>query len=127
MKIVKIAISFNENLFHGTSIELKKLILPKESALRGIGIFLSDSFEYAKVFGNYIYLCNVKLKNPKVYEDSIDFEVDCLKNKGVNQLYAILKENNFDGVIILRSKVSTGRIKEVICFYENSVQIINKV
>jgi hypothetical protein len=127
MKIIKVSNVFNEQLFHGSSIENINKLVPNKSVLRGYGIFLSNSLKYAKVFGEYIYICEVNLSNPKTYDDSLDFEVDCMRNDGVDKLYDALQLNGYDGVIIYKSKVSIGIVKEVICFNENSVKIIRKL
>ena len=72
MKIIKFSNFFNEQLFHGSSIKNINKLVPNKSVLRGYGIFLSNSLKYAKVFGEYIYICEVNLSNPKTYDDSLD-------------------------------------------------------
>jgi len=117
---------FSQRLFHGTSIDNITNLLPSESNVRGTGIFLSDSIKYAQEFGRYIYICDVMISNPKMYEDSVDFEVDAMKNGGAKQLSESLQKQGYDGVVIVKSKVSIGKVKEVICFNSNSVKIIEK-
>ena len=120
-------VEFSQRLFHGTSMDNIKNLLPLESGIRGTGIFLSDSIKYAQEFGRYIYICDVTLSNPKIYEDSVDFEVDVMKNGGTKQLFILLQTQGYNGVVILKSKVSIGYVKEVICFTSDSVKIINQV
>lgn len=127
MKIIKVSSVFNKQLFHGSSIENIDNLVPNKSVLRGYGIFLSDSLKYAKVFGEYIYICEVNLTNPKIYDDSVDLEIDSMRNNGIDKLYDALQSKGHDGVIIYKSKVSIGTVKEVICFSENSVKIIKKL
>jgi hypothetical protein len=119
-------ISFYQQLFHGTDIDNINYFLPNESSIRGNGIFLSDSIKYAHEFGQYIYVCEVSLTNPKIYEDSVDFEVDAMKTGGANQLTTLLKNQGYDGVVIIKSKVSVGKVKEVVCFNSSSVKIVEK-
>jgi len=115
---------FSGTYYHGSDKKGLKTLLPsKKNTVRGKGIFLSDSIKYAKTFGGIVYVCSVLFKNPKIYESSLDLEIDSMRNNGYDNLYFILKKQNYDGVIILKSKVSTGVIEEIICFEPQSIKI----
>jgi len=108
--------SLDETLYHGSKAEFSTF-RPSVSSVRGWGIFLSDSRMYAEAFGGFIYTCRVRLNNPKVYATSSDFVVDEMKSGGTAEdLTRGLAEDGFDGVVIERSKVSTGTVREVIAF-----------
>jgi hypothetical protein len=113
-------------LYHGSSFDFDFFKAPEKSSLRGMGVFFSDSIKYAKEFGNIIYKCKVGFRKPKEYDDSLEFEIDAMKAGGIDNLYYNLKENNYDGIIIKKSKVSTGRVLEVIKFDLNNIEIIEK-
>ena len=121
---------FQGIFFHGSikeNISQFEVSNEQKFPVRGKGIFFSDSLKYASKFGNFIYVCEVILNNPKIYNTSVDFEIDIMKNKNdIDFLYETLKSKNFDGIVILKSRVSIGIIKEVICFYDNKIKIIEK-
>jgi hypothetical protein len=119
---------FVDSLFHGsTKPGIKEFTVSERSSLRGKGIFFSDSWKYAKKFGNVIYTCKVSLMNPIFYETSRDFETASMKHDSdVDLLYEDLKQQGHDGIIIARSKVSTGFIKEVICFQPTNIKILDE-
>jgi hypothetical protein len=110
-------------LFHGSNKAFKTFDNPSKTTLRGTGVFLSNSIKYARQFGQYVYVVEIALKNPKTYETSVDFEVDVMKNNTANALLRNLMKQGHDGVIINKSKVNTGVVKEVICFEPTSAVI----
>jgi hypothetical protein len=113
-------------LYHGSKnifdhfVKQKKIV-----SLRGDGIFFSDSWKYAKIFGNVIYTCNVKFVNPKIYSDSIEFSYDEIVFGGVDELYSNLIKLGHDGIIIKKSKVSVGKIFEAIKFDQSGIEILD--
>lgn len=111
----------NEVLYHGSQTEFSSF-LPSVSNVRGYGIFFSDSVKYAKRFGNFVYACSVNLANPKIYANSSDFTVAEMTLGGnAENLTRKLFEDGFDGVVIERSKVASGIVREVICFNPSSI------
>jgi len=115
---------FSGTYYHGSNEEgLKALLESTKNTVRGKGIFLSNSIKYAKTFGRFVYVCSVLLEKPKIYESSLDLEIDSMKYDGYDNLYFNLKKQNRDGVVILKSKVSTGVIEEIICFKPQNVKI----
>jgi hypothetical protein len=118
--------NFEETLFHGTS---ENIIgeFKTNKGLRGNGIFFCDSYKYAKKFGCNIYVCQILLTKPKIYVNSLDLEIDSQKNNSSENLCEILKKDGYDGIVILNSKVSTGIVKEVICFYPNAIKTMHKL
>jgi hypothetical protein len=115
-----------EILYHGSKENFDVFSASSKTSVRGSGIFFSNSLEYARLFGNIIYYCNVNLTYPKIYETSLDFTVDEMRNNGTDELYKKLQKDGFDGITILKSKVSTGIIKEVIAFRPQNIKIVNK-
>lgn len=115
-----------EELFHGSNQLFNEFSKEKiGKSQRGPGVFFSNSEKYAKVFGPYVYRCIVSLKNPKVYPTSMDFQVDVLRSgDDVTALYDSLKADGHDGVVIKKSKVSTGVVREVIAFDPSSATIL---
>lgn len=114
-------VSLDEVLYHGSKSEFSSF-RPSVSGVRGWGIFLSDSPKYAKVFGDILYTCRVRLDNPKIYATSSDFVGDEMRSGGnAEELTRSLAEDGFDGVVIERSKVSTGTVREVIVFDPESI------
>lgn len=114
----------DEVLYHGSK-ERFSSFLPSTSVVRGRGIFLSDSVRYAKEFGDLVYVCRVVLDNPKVYWNSVDFCAAALMaGDSAEKLTIELAEAGFDGVVIDYSRVSTGTVREVICFGPGSVTIL---
>ena len=114
-----------EVLYHGSDKEFTDFVPSDQSSLRGKGIFLSNSLRYAKVFGKYLYVCEVKLNNPKIYTDSLQYAIDQLKSEQSSSLlYDQLHAQGYDGVIIEKSKVSTGIVREVIVFDPINVRIL---
>lgn len=114
------------DLYHGSKNDFDYFKLPKKASLRGAGIFFSDRLKYAKEFGNIIYICRVGFFNPKEYTDSLDFAVEGMKHGGVEELYTHLKNQGHDGILIKRSKVSTGIIFEAIKFDANNIETLDK-
>lgn len=116
-----------EELFHGSNQLFNEFSKEKiGKSQRGPGVFFSNSEKYAKVFGPYVYRCSVSLKNPKVYPTSMDFQVDVLRSgDDVTALYDSLKADGHDGVVIKKSKVSTGVVREVIAFDPSSATILS--
>lgn len=115
------AAALDEVLYHGSKAEFSSF-RPSVSRVRGWGIFLSDSLRYAEAFGDIVYMCRVRLDNPKTYATSSDFTVDEMRSGGdAEDLTRSLAEDGFDGVVIERSKVSTGTVREVIAFDPASV------
>jgi ADP-Ribosyltransferase in polyvalent proteins len=105
-----------EVLYHGSKNSFSSL-RPSVSGVRGRGIFFSDSIKYARVFGDFVHVCEIALDNPKVYATSADFVVDEMMTVGgAEGLTRKLAEDGFDGVVIECSKVSTGTVREVVCF-----------
>lgn len=115
----------SEVLYHGSNKIFSQFDPPTRITPRGKGIFFSDSPKYAKLFGKIIYACYVNLNNPKIYEDSLEFVKDERISQGLENLYKNLQKNGHDGIIILKSKVSTGWVKEVISFYPENIKILN--
>jgi len=115
----------DEVLYHGSNAAFSSFI-PSTSTVRGRGIFFSNSVRYAKKFGDFVYMCKVVLDNPKVYSRSVDFSAAALvAGDSAEKLTLELAEAGFDGVVIERSKVSTGTVREVICFGPGSVTILD--
>jgi hypothetical protein len=114
------------DLLHGSRNNFDHFELSKKISQRGPGIFFSDKLKYAKVFGNIIYLCRVGFFNPKEYIDSLEFTIDEMRYGSVEKLYTHLKSQGHDGILIKRSKVSTGTIFEAIKFDANNIEILEK-
>jgi len=114
----------DEVLYHGSKASFSSFV-PSTSVVRGRGIFLSDSIRYARKFGDLVYVCRVVLDNPKVYWNSVDFcAAAMVAGDSAETLTLELAAGGFDGVVIERSKVSTGTVREVICFDPGSVTIL---
>jgi hypothetical protein len=111
-----------EVLYHGSKNRFSTFQL-FTSHIRGRGIFFSDSIKYARCFGSFVYVCIVQLNNPKVYARSLDFTVDTMSigMGDAEKLTIKLSKDGFDGVIIERSKVSTGTVREIICFNPSNI------
>jgi hypothetical protein len=101
-------------MYHGSDKKFKSFRCPTKNTVRGKGLFFSDSLRYARTFGRYVYLCKVLLQNPRIYPDSVDYEIDRSKHQGVGV-----------DIVIVRSQVSTGIVKEVICFSPESIEIVS--
>ena len=114
------------HLYHGSRHDFDSFVLPEKTSQRGRGIFFSNSTRYAAEFGNILYECRVSFDNPKEYNDSLEFTVDEMKAGNVDALYSLLKEQGYDGIVIKRSKVSTGIVLEAIKFDSNNIEILNK-
>jgi hypothetical protein len=114
----------DEVLYHGSKERFSSFV-PSTSVVRGRGIFLSDSVRYAKEFGDLVYVCKVVLDNPKVYWNSVDFcAAAMVAGDSAETLTLELAAGGFDGVVIENSRVSTGTVREVICFGPESVTIL---
>jgi hypothetical protein len=128
MKIYRISSVINDTFFHGSKSEnITFFNIPEESSLRGKGIFFSNSIKYARLFGPHVYICLIELSNPKIYNDSLEFTIEETKYGGVDGLYNFLIQEGYDSIVINRSKVSIGIIKEVICFYSYTIKSIKKL
>jgi hypothetical protein len=114
-------------VFYGTNKEFDKFVVPTRASLRGKGILFYDSLEYAKEFGKIIYVCEVELKKAKEYDQSLNFTLDEIKNGNLEKMYAKLKNEGYDGIVIFNSKVSVGWVKEVIKFDGANIKIIEKI
>ena len=118
------ATRINEILYHGSKAAFSSF-LPSTSTVRGRGIFFSDSLRYAKKFGDIVYVAKVTLDKPKVYWNSVDFTAAAMvAGDSAERLTLELAAAGFDGVVIENSKVSTGTVREVICFDPGSATIL---
>ena len=113
-------------LYHGSKSDFDSFSIPRKLSQRGGGIFFSNSERYAKEFGNIIYKCEIKFNNPKSYDTSLDFTIDEMRSGGVEVLYSKLRSEGYDGIIIKKSKVSTGTIFEAIKFDSDNITILSK-
>jgi len=127
MKLSKLLFEGKEyRLYHGSRHDFDSFLLPEKASQRGRGIFFSNSIRYAKEFGDIVYECLIFFDNPKEYNDSLEFTVDEMRSGGVESLYSLLTKQGYDGIIIKRSKVSTGTVLEAIKFDNSNIQIIGK-
>lgn len=57
-------------LYHGSDSEFSAFRDAEKSRWVGKGIYFTEQYWYAKLFGKYVYTCEVTVDNPKIYEDS---------------------------------------------------------
>lgn len=92
---------------------------------KNVGFYFTPNKYEAKEYaeGGYVYICNVKLKNPYYYENRFAYNNTGLiksPNFITKKDKRILEKNDYDGVVILNPMY---KISEVIALYPNQIKI----